>query len=73
MADNKKISELDETITIIDNDLFVVVEDTDTVPVTKKTLWSTIKSTFKVYFDTLYAPIGSSGGGSGNSYFPSGW
>ena len=72
MADDKKISELEEATTIADANLFPIVTNTDTIPVTKKTLWNTIKITLKVYFDAIYAPIGS-GGGSGNSYFPSGW
>lgn len=54
MAD-KKITEFD-AITPTDNDVVAIVDvETD---VTKKTLWSTIKSTLKTYFDGLY-PSGS--------------
>ena len=43
MADDKKISELEEATTIADANLFPIVTNTDTIPVTKKTLWNTIK------------------------------
>jgi hypothetical protein len=55
----KKISQLTEQTTIADANAFVL-EDT-TANLTKKTLWSTIKSTLKTYFDTLYASISVDG------------
>jgi hypothetical protein len=39
---------------LVDNDIFII-EDSEATNVKKKTLFSSIKSVLKIYFDTLYA------------------
>lgn len=54
MPGHKKISELTEKISIVDDDLMATV-DLEALPIeTKKTKFSTWKSTLKTYFDTVY-------------------
>jgi hypothetical protein len=70
MAD-KKISELDALTTPLDTDVMPIVDNSGT-PTTKKTLWSSIKTTLKAYFDTLYpaetaTTIGAAIGGADNA------
>lgn len=52
-----ELSTVTEKTTFADGDVFLL-EDSEAIGVKKKTLWSTIKSTLKTYFDTLYYTIG---------------
>lgn len=52
-AKEKLLKNLSEKSSIADNDSFAMV-DSAASDVSKRTLWSTIKSALKTYFDTLY-------------------
>jgi hypothetical protein len=49
--------DLDEATTLSDTDEMLVTTDIATIPVSKFTKWSTIKSVLKTYFDTLYTGL----------------
>jgi hypothetical protein len=49
---NSKITDLTALAAIADNDEMVIEDTSETE--TKKTLWSTIKSVLKTYFDGVY-------------------
>jgi hypothetical protein len=65
------ITALSAKTTPADNDLLLLEDSADSLKM-KKTLWSSIKSTLKAYFDTLYQailtlPLSTTNGGTGSS------
>ncbi|GAP07131.1 hypothetical protein ATHL_01999 [Anaerolinea thermolimosa] len=54
---SKKITELNAVTSLVDTDLFPVVQDVPTVPVTKKTTFLKIKEALLAYFNYYYTQI----------------
>ena len=54
---DEKISQLSEATAIIDADLFPVVQNTSTTPVTRAKTGTIVKTWLKTYFDTLYLTV----------------
>jgi hypothetical protein len=57
MPTDKRTTELTAATSIADTDLVPIVQDVATVPTTKRTAWTLVKSNLKKYFDTVYAAL----------------